>query len=914
MAGAKSRNLRLALAALACTSALTGGVSAAWAEDGGSLPDTPLLAQNDPAGRPIRILRPVPAPAPAPAPTPPPSSTSAPAKPVTAAISPAQPVSVTVPLRAADTIVPPKGLDAPPRPGAVILQPGSAKDAIARQPNVRRFTGAELRANPRITVGSMEVDVSPLLKHPRGLPRVAQNLRAQPDLATVGPEVFEAYELRGRGVAVRSMVSYRLKPGVCADPSRRARAIQAGATCYRRVDRNQRIASFSNPASPHYISDPKERARAIAEASQRGALVDQEVKKKTAGFRSELKNPTRRGQLVAQRGAAEISRLEGLSDEDLAGEMINTAAVGEEHVAYIPLVTGLDIKNGLGKAKSDKDSPAAKGDPEGDLAVAFDLDAMPFLTGFTLGKDWEWSKRIETTIAWCWVGCEETYYAGAGVNFGYAFGLRMPLEVGGQYRYTRKAGKEDAEVTIRTRTLNGDAAYYASVGMPADKVYNGQEFVARVYANASAGMKLPLYPELKGSLSFDFNIAERLKGDLAGGNFKPPEPKMPGPKSDITFREVDLLGGRGNFGIAGAKVHPSIFVELSSDLLTIDLRDKVSGKVTRIDKSEQVVKLAIAADRSSRFVLERPLYSMKFHMTPGITAVLFVDIGVWGADWDFPVPFPQLTITLPKDGVLFTCHEGTSCDRDITVAPTGIKAVKAKTSAAGYETSFGLFTAKFDGFKADCEDDICRTAMSVVRSHTEREMKAHYAAGTSINLREMKRLQDEAPMLAKALIADNGYRKAESKTVRAAVEPLELKYVKQCEDRACIQEVRDLTKQMTAEVKPIFGNPLTAAGKLANIHAAYTPKYDDLINRSKRRVAVANVVNPVKHGYLQQCLDAKCDGEVGWTAVALTSSIHQELAKTGNPITAMPKINQIVTGFRPKFEKSVADSKARNPD
>ncbi len=97
----------------------------------------------------------------------------------------------------------------------------------------------------------------------------------------------------------------------------------------------------------------------------------------------------------------------------------------------------------------------------------------PFLAGFTLGQELVWERKWKFSCGFLRL----TY------GIGYGFGLRIPLRVEGSLTPTSivRSAVEDPgrDLTLRLRAVAFDApaSHYSSVGLPAQQVFDGQEFV-----------------------------------------------------------------------------------------------------------------------------------------------------------------------------------------------------------------------------------------------------------------------------------------------------------------------------------------------------------------------------------------------------------------------------------------------------
>jgi hypothetical protein len=599
----------------------------------------------------------------------------------------AQKLGVVVPDRdrAADIAQITPAAAAPALPETVLLQSASPLDSLRQLQVERQLSASEIGSTRALKLGNSTVDLSAMLQNRDALPNVANRLRAAPGAVTVKSSDITAYVVP-QGLVVRSFLNYQMKPGTCSDPDRRSAIQQAGLACARKLSDSERVAGYSDPSSPRYVEDPAKRAAAIAKARQDWAAQDAETASQVANFRAILANPAERAKIEAAIGPQETSRIEQLSDDQLAGELINSAETKIEDVMFIPKADILDDAV-RGVADTGTSTTATSGGRLRDLAARLggrlsvlqpaEFTPTPnqpidpvFLTGFTLGRQYEWSKRIEKTINWCWVGCSVTYYAGAQAGFSYGFGLRFPIVVDGKYTYAKDDGGEHAWLTATMTPVDGSPAQYAASGLASTQIFNGQEFVAELQANAGYEYKLPLIGEGHHSLTVGYNLADKLPAPYTHGQFRPPAPGTNAGEIPFVLKDIDLLAGYGNWGAAGIQVHPAVKVGLHSDALKLILHDNVANSDQPILNGQRMPLAIDAAARTSSFSIGSPVYNLGFIVTPGVDAHAFIDVGVWSDSWDFPVWFPQVAITLPPGGVDFSCHAGTVCRRDYVYTAT----------------------------------------------------------------------------------------------------------------------------------------------------------------------------------------------------------------------------------------------------
>ncbi|MGN6154153.1 MAG: hypothetical protein ACTHN4_00240 [Sphingomicrobium sp.] len=568
---------------------------------------------------------------------------------------------------------------APALPDTVLLQSASPAASIQQLQVERQLSASDIGSTRALKLGSSTIDLSAMLQNRDALPNVANRLRAAPEAVSVKASDITAYVVP-QGLVVRSFLNYQLKAGTCSDAGRRSQIEQAGIACARKLSDSERVAGYSDPSSPRYVQDPGKRADAIAKARQDWAAQDAETATQIANFRAILANPTERAKIEAAIGPQETARIEQLSDDQLAGELINSAETKIEDVMFIPKadvldqeVKGVAVADGATTVSSGSRLQDLAGRLGGRLSVLEPATLTPtpnqpidpvFLTGFTLGRQYEWSKRIEKTINWCWVGCSVTYYAGAQAGFSYGFGLRFPIVVDGKYSYAKDDSGEHAYLTATMTPVDGSPAQYAASGLASSQIFNGQEFVAELQANAGYEYKLPLIGEDQHSLTVGYDLADKLPAPYTHGQFRPPAPGTNAGEIPFVLNDIDLLAGYGNWGAAGIQVHPAVKVGLHSDALKLMLHDNVANSDQQIVNGQRMPLAINAAARTSSFSIGSPVYNLGFIVTPGVDAHAFIDVGVWSDSWDFPVWFPDVAITLPPGGVDFSCHAGTVCRRD----------------------------------------------------------------------------------------------------------------------------------------------------------------------------------------------------------------------------------------------------------
>ena len=595
---------------------------------------------------------------------------------------------------------------------SVVLRAQSTDALLQQRPVQRRLNVQQVRAEPVIQLQQGEANMSPVLENPASPINVAERLRARPQIATVRADTLEVAEIP-EGLVVRQFIAYQLEPGACATANKRRTVAAQGVECWTRKTDARRASEFANPrSSARYIANPAERSRAIAQANTIAAEQQAEINADIAQLRQYLADPERRAQI----GEAEAARLSAMSDEALQEELINRAEFEVEEVMFVPNLEAQDLciqarpafgiserpprqgyqlagvsvqrdavdarvlaaggtevesslpppqRQGPTDLRTSPTRPQGMTDfaapPQLDIVQDIAIDREFYLTGFTLGRQHEWRRRVSITVSWCIWGCKRTYYVEPYAGFGYGFGLRFPLRMDGTYQYRHQNGQERAFFRPVFQPINGNTNHYSRTGLPNHQLFSGQELVAE--ANAYAGVLYKLTHSRSGNFGVEVgaDLTDRLPSPFTNGQFKPPAPGDTTPPVIRTIEQIDFLANRASFGIVGAKIHPAVKMELFSNGLSFKLRDHVGNSVTTMSESGKRYPLDVNNRHFSRFTVSDPVYNLGFQMTPGLVGRAYVDIAIWSRNWDWPVWFPQLKVQLPPNGVNFTCHAGTVC-------------------------------------------------------------------------------------------------------------------------------------------------------------------------------------------------------------------------------------------------------------
>jgi hypothetical protein len=586
---------------------------------------------------------------------------------------------------------------------SVILQGGNHAATMQRLRVSRQYSLASVRSNPQVSNGDAHLDFTPLFNNPRALINVAQRLHSLPQQVAVQEDSADVSEV-DQGLIVHQVLTYRVLPGVCSNAAAQAQLSSAGIGCFTRPSVAQRAAAFSNASDPHFVADIAKRGEAVAASQSVSAATQADAAKHIADLRKQLADSSQRAAISAQIGAEETERMSSMSDDELEGEILNSATQHFEETTFLPRVASSNYAHpalALRSSASSAEVAAGEGLMDGSLTPAsagsqfpkllrpvptsayrslsgaaagggdqvtdLDLGTYIFLTGFTLGHDYEWNLSVSTTINWCIIGCSSTYSVTLYAGFNYGFGLRFPIQTQLSYHNdVHSNNTADADVKAVFKPIEGTAADFTSTGLSDDQLFDGKELVAQVGADAGFSYNLPVVGSNSMGITVGVDFTNLLPAPYTGGHFEPPAPGTHGIDTPYIFNTIDLLGGLLNFGAVGGQVFPAVDINLHSDKLQFTVEDELLKRQTRVTTTGQTIPLGTnsGSNDDSHFSFGSPVYNLGFTLTPGIDARLFIDLGVWSHTWDWPVWFPQLAVDLPPNGIDFSCHAGTTCVLD----------------------------------------------------------------------------------------------------------------------------------------------------------------------------------------------------------------------------------------------------------
>lgn len=500
-----------------------------------------------------------------------------------------------------------------------------------------------------------KINLSPKSANLSNLVNKALLLRNNPSLGSVISEKASIANLRS-GVAIKTLLTYQLNPTACKSAQRNARLKRNGLSCFRPANATTSATKgkqFSNQRKNRNKADYADQAR-----SELAALLKQ--------TRSEIAKTGRKDLL-------------NLSDEQLTSEILNSAKTTEEETIFIP--RNFIVNNNLQPVFNQRikllESLNNHQAPPPPQSQNIDIEKLEFLTGFTLGKDFEWRKRFSTCIG---LGDRcRTYYIEPYARFGYGLGVRFPMRASNlNFDYEPNSNQNTAKVSVKLEGFDAGTNSYQNLfrasGLQVNNtenypIYSGKELIAEFEARAGLKYKVPVRGTRDWSTGTSIDFTDYLDGDLAGGHVSP---RGQGESLDSTiWAPIDLLGGSGNFGLAGVRVNPGAKISLEINEMELKIKDYNNQRETLIKPSRRTNDYnVLVANNLSTFSLKEPSSTAKFNVTPGLRGVAWVDLYLWERDYPVEVFFPQYSVTVPSKGISFGCHQGTACEHKFTISTT----------------------------------------------------------------------------------------------------------------------------------------------------------------------------------------------------------------------------------------------------
>jgi hypothetical protein len=311
------------------------------------------------------------------------------------------------------------------------------------------------------------------------------------------------------------------------------------------------------------------------------------------------------------------------------------------------------------------------------------------LTGWTLGKIFGDSFEVEFADS---TYLTDRYYARFSYTITTGFGLRWPFEFRATSEIDRVYGKNNqivsypandicsghfvtsgqnaisnsflcaqrGTVNVQATAVNGDPSFYLSTGLPADKVYNGKEFVFEIGATCT------FYASLPGP-----NITKHCPNNLMGFDFGRDFTPQLGSGSKTLFNytvQGRPLGLALEWGAGYAALNPGVSLTVHDSTLLLGVvghqaAASVPGVVLgTTPKSFTVNEQNAKGDWGIRFI--NPEYRVHAALVPSLQVEVGVDLDAY--EWIHKFgPYNIDALGLELGSVTFPAHYNTKSNFDM---------------------------------------------------------------------------------------------------------------------------------------------------------------------------------------------------------------------------------------------------------
>lgn len=233
-----------------------------------------------------------------------------------------------------------------------------------------------------------------------------------------------------------------------------------------------------------------------------------------------------------------------------------------------------------------------------------------FMAGFTLGNDWTWNRR--------WKYPSGFFRITLGARYG--VGLRIPIQVDGEFFPTRALVKDtrdrsiETTLALRARAVDGDAAFYRDAGISNSQLFDAKEAVLEAqfgfgYKFRALWMDISSRPFSYFGMDFSENFTPPTGRDGEAPVIRIP-PRLT--NTDFNFGGLD---GSATFGIR----------LVGTGTIQFDYETIAGGKTIGTKKIEsrsldsQAIKAVIPPDaKDFGFRLKNPAYRYDLDLVPTV--------------------------------------------------------------------------------------------------------------------------------------------------------------------------------------------------------------------------------------------------------------------------------------------------------
>lgn len=441
-------------------------------------------------------------------------------------------------------------------------------------------------------------------------------------------------------------------------------------------------------------SNGKQVSVCFAPKKKAPAKIPTKLKQELETIRKKLRigknQPTRFRSNIERRALSRIDDLIKMDDKQLVEYLLNQADDEKTiyHESELALVAESEAIGG-GATMIQNDNQL--GDVSSEYwneKLTFERERttnMPFINGYT------WKKGMEDSFEITFCGSTwftDRYYAKFSYDLSLAVGLRFPFDVEAQSNITHVQDAngtapyparslcqgvtnqqaaihcaKQATVRFKATPKNAQAADYSKLGIPSDKVFEGNEFIFKVVANAR------LYASIPGP-NFDVDLGHKVQFK---NHFTTPMGSSNATLADISIRGKDygLELSAGALGVKGyAALNPGIRVTGKNGRISMPVTSYKDTATVSTSASLQIPKNSwsqtVNLNRKNistptkpwGVVANTPSYTADIVVTPTIAVEIGVEVVYW--DWYTTIgPLDIDALSLNLGEFSFQPHEGT---------------------------------------------------------------------------------------------------------------------------------------------------------------------------------------------------------------------------------------------------------------
>jgi hypothetical protein len=366
-----------------------------------------------------------------------------------------------------------------------------------------------------------------------------------------------------------------------------------------------------------------------------------------------------------------------MDDKTLLGALLNTDTRTIHHTSIIPRISNEPTPTpGLGKLdtalvpsaadtgllqqQSVNDSGVSPADVA-QVGGTKEFATRYFLTGFTYGRQiedaWEYTLAGETWLT-------DRYYVRLAYHLSFGFGVRAPFSIGVKSSGGGNSRRVDVSVAPIDVDSTGSPAYQA-VGLPANKTFEGKEFVLEFKAGCS------FYASVPGP-----NVDKKCPS-IDKGYSRDVNPVIGAESSAIHDWWLDgtVTGLSLNFAVVKASIDLGVGADITNGKIRMRATG-TNGATVSMGALSFNSRSAIGFDVTSGgqsnpgLRLDDPRYGFDLRLRPKIRGKIDIDVAVY--ERQFIVgPYPLDFLAIARSFEL-SHHSGTVANHDYAVFDNGL--------------------------------------------------------------------------------------------------------------------------------------------------------------------------------------------------------------------------------------------------